>query len=109
MSTFGSPTTDYYWNPGVAGAEFEAEDVSSVIPGLGMLANSHLGLINAMMSAPRIVADLRRGRDPGAGASTHFHNVHFTARYGPIEAGSEVSGAGVVYTVAMALDSFGPK
>ncbi|GAX21693.1 hypothetical protein FisN_29Hh134 [Fistulifera solaris] len=79
----------YYWSPSNALAEFEAEEVSSVIPGLGMLANSHPGLVNAIQRPPQRVADLHRTQHPGAGASTHFHDVHFVAD-GDIEAGAEL-------------------
>ena len=41
----------YFWNPNYAAAEDEADDVSSIVPGVGMLANSHTGHINALESS----------------------------------------------------------
>ena len=56
-----------------------------------MLANSHpSSLVNAQIVPPKRVADLHRGRDPGAGASTKLHDLHYVASHGPIEAGAEI-------------------
>jgi SET domain len=55
----------------------------------GMLANSHTGLVNANIRAPKRFFDLDRGHDPGTGASTTFHDVYFDART-DIEAGAEL-------------------
>jgi hypothetical protein len=79
----------YFWNPTNTLGLHEADDVQSIIPGLGMLANSHTGLVNAVTVAPQRVEDLHRGRDPGAGASTTFHDHHFISA-GDIEAGAEL-------------------
>jgi len=79
----------YYWDPAVSIGAFEAEDVQSIIPGLGMLANSHTGLVNLGIKAPQRGSNLQRGRDPGAGASTTFYDVHFDAEEA-IEAGAEL-------------------
>jgi hypothetical protein len=38
---------EYYWRSSITSADFDADDVDSVLPGFGMLANSHTGLINA--------------------------------------------------------------
>ena len=80
----------YFWNAMNSLGLYEADDVQSIIPGLGMLANSHTGLVNSVNTAPQRVAQLHRGRDPGAGASTTYHDVHFVAGEGPIEAGAEL-------------------
>src|SRR3569623_2295749 len=42
----------YYWNSPMTMALHEARDVLSIVPGLGMLANSHTGLVNAELVAP---------------------------------------------------------
>jgi SET domain len=80
----------YFWNPSNTLGEHEAEDVESIIPGLGMLANSHTGLVNAELKLPGVIADLHRSRDPGAGAVTNFHDLHFVAIGGDIDVGSEL-------------------
>ena len=79
----------YYWNPDVTLGHFEADDVESIVPGMGMLANSHPGLVNAKIEPPQITHDLVVGRDPGAGASSNYHNVRFIASQ-DIEAGEEL-------------------
>jgi hypothetical protein len=61
----------------------------SLFLSLGMLANSHTGLVNADIKAPRRFAGLHRSKDPGTGASTTYHDVHFTAA-ADIEAGAEI-------------------
>jgi hypothetical protein len=71
--------SNYFWNAVNTMGVFEAGLIESIVPGLGMLANSHPGLVNAMMQPPETVADLHRGRDPGAGGSTLYHNIHFVA------------------------------
>jgi hypothetical protein len=79
----------YFWDSFITKGDLEANEVESILPGLGMLANSHTGLVNADNVAPERVVDLHRSKDPGAGASTHFHNVHFDA-VDDIEPGSEI-------------------
>lgn len=71
----------YYWEPAITLAVYEADDVQSIIPGLGMLANSHTALYNAEERAPRRLADLHRHQDPGTGAVTTYHEMHFDARH----------------------------
>lgn len=80
---------NYYWDPNNAMAEFDAREIETIIPGLGMLANSHTGLVNAQHKSPRRYADLSRLLDPGAGASSTYHDVHFDALQ-HIEAGAEL-------------------
>jgi hypothetical protein len=70
-------------------ARFDAMVVETIIPGLGMLANSHTGLVNAQHKSPRRFADLHRGIDAGTGASSTYHDVHFDALK-TIEAGAEL-------------------
>jgi SET domain len=83
---------NYYWDPTNAMAKFDARKVETVIPGLGMLANSHTGLVNAQHKSPRRFADFHRFLDPGAGASSTYHDVHFDALK-TIEAGAELYAA----------------
>lgn len=80
---------NYYWDPTNSLAVFDAMDVQSIVPGLGMLANSHTGLVNAKERPATKYAELHRGRDPGAGASTSYFDVHFVAK-GDIQAGEEL-------------------
>jgi hypothetical protein len=80
---------NYFWNAVNTMGDFEAGLIESIVPGLGMLANSHPGLVNARMQPPGTVADLHRGRDPGAGGSTLYHDIHFVAQQ-EIEAGAEI-------------------
>jgi hypothetical protein len=80
---------DYYWNARLTLGSFEAMGVASYLPGVGMLANSYPGLENAAIRAPGRTADLHRGRDPGAGAATTFHNSLFQANQ-DIEPGAEI-------------------
>jgi len=81
---------NYFWQPHNTAGTNEASDVESIVPGLGMLANSHDGLVNAHMVRPSLDnSDLRRQHDPGAGAVTYYHNLKFTASEN-IDAGSEI-------------------
>lgn len=54
-----------------------------------MLANSHTGLVNSQHKSPRRFPDLNRFLDPGTGASSTYHDVHFDALQ-KIEAGAEL-------------------
>jgi hypothetical protein len=80
---------NYYWSSHKTKGEYEAGQIQSIVPGMGMLANSHPGLVNAKMRPPQITNILRRDKDPGAGASSNFHNVRFVANQ-KIEAGAEL-------------------
>jgi hypothetical protein len=60
----------YYWTAESTMAQFDADFIESMVPGFGMLANSHTGLFNAAMRSPQQHPDLHRGLDPGSGAST---------------------------------------
>ena len=80
---------NYYWQAHNTGGAYEADDVQSVVPGLGMLANSHDGLVNALMVRPSLDTNLKRQQDPGAGAVTNYHHLKFTA-VGDMDAGSEI-------------------
>jgi hypothetical protein len=105
---------NYYWDSAVSYGAHEADTVQSVIPGLGMLVNSHPGLVNARIRPPTSVAPplhdptgrilipynqshfskpnptppfyFHRARDPGAGASTMYHDLHFVADTKPFQA-----------------------
>lgn len=80
---------NYYWQAHNTGGAYEARDVQSIVPGLGMLANSHDGLVNALMVRPSLDTNLKRLQDPGAGAVTNYHHLSFTA-VGDMDAGSEI-------------------
>jgi hypothetical protein len=80
----------YYWDPSVTLAQNEASDVQSIIPGLGMLANSHPGLVNAEQMPPhRRDYHLHRAIDIGAGASSSYHDIYFDAEK-DIQSGEEI-------------------
>lgn len=79
----------YHWNSLMTNIQFEAGNVQSTIPGLGMLANSHTGLVNARLVAPKQMTDLHRGQNPGAGSSTTYHDQHYMASR-DLEAGAEL-------------------
>ena len=82
---------NYYWNPPYTAASSEARDVESIVPGIGMLANSHTGAFNALSRRPfRDNAGLRVQTDPGAGASTTYHGMQYRAFNGDIAAGAEI-------------------
>jgi hypothetical protein len=70
---------NYYWSPMTSIGLYDAADIESIIPGLGMLANSHTGLVNAIVRAPTRFGDLHRGLDPATGSSTTYHNIYFDA------------------------------
>ena len=79
----------YFWNSDVMMAVYEAHDIQSIFPGLGMLANSHTGLVNAHVIPPHTTADLHRAKHAGSGASTSYHDGHYLARKN-IQAGEEI-------------------
>lgn len=71
---------DYYWDPGNTDSLYEADSVSSLIPGLGALANSHTGLVNTdMLRGRNDNTGLHRSADPGVGAYSSLHNLSYKA------------------------------
>lgn len=71
---------DYYWNAENTESCYEAEEVSSLVPGLGALANSHTGLVNVeMLRARNDNLGYHRSSDPGVGAFSSFHNLAYKA------------------------------
>lgn len=75
---------EYTWN--AAALKLHGEGVSEInaaSPGFGSAANCVLSLINVDEWIPEDMTDtiqLHRFRDPGAGASTRFHNRESTAK-----------------------------
>ena len=81
---------DYYWDPGHTDSLYEADDVNSLVPGLGALANSHTGLVNAGMLRPRHDSTaMHRSVDPGVGAFSNIYNLGYKAE-NDIPAGMEL-------------------
>ncbi len=81
---------DYYWDAGNTLSKYEADEVSSLVPGLGALANSHTGLVNCDMDAPSIDSvGNHRANNPGVGAFSTHHNLGFVAKH-DIPAGMEL-------------------
>jgi len=82
-SVYVSPSllASYYWACSVGHGSFLAKSVESLLPGVGMLANSHPGLLNVQMTRPLYDnAGLDRRADPGVGAFSSYHNYRFLAR-----------------------------
>jgi hypothetical protein len=69
-----SAMQSYYWTSTNALWDFDAEQVPSLVPGVGMLTNAHTGLNSLQMQLPKQTYDLHRYRDPGAGAVTTYHD-----------------------------------
>lgn len=69
---------NYFWNSDNTLGVHEAGRISSIVPGMGMLANSHTGLINSGMRRPtRESGGIHRSTHPSAGSSTTFHDLTF--------------------------------
>ena len=82
----------YVWSSFVSGGSFEASMVESLIPGIGMAANSFLPLINARSVMGSIDSAGVVGREhgsPGAGAFSSYHDMTYVAEMS-LEAGSEI-------------------
>ena len=84
-------THQYFWEPRNTLGLYDGEDeTQSIVPGFGMLANSHTGLINALMTRPQVnSAGLHRRSDPGAGAFSAYHKYTYLATR-HIQAGMEL-------------------
>lgn len=68
--------SNYGWNPDITkGGNLEARQVECLIPGCGMLANSHPILYNAQRLPPERIPS--NTTDPSLGASTYYHNIRF--------------------------------
>lgn len=81
---------DYYWDPSNTESSFEADEVSSLVPGLGALANSHTGLVNCKIGrGTSDIVGLHRSQDPSAGAFSSIHNMNYVANQN-IQAGMEL-------------------
>ncbi len=81
---------DYFWESQNTMGSAEANQVESLVPGIGTLSNSHTGLVNARMRPPKNTAnEFNRFTDPEAGASTNYHNVFFEAKQ-DVLAGTEL-------------------
>jgi hypothetical protein len=66
---------DYAWQGQATGGQYERTNVLSLVPGLGMLANSYYKHHNILPLAPQVdEGGLTRFDSPGAGAITHYHN-----------------------------------
>lgn len=72
--------SNYIWHGHTTLAHTESDTVWSFVPGVGALANFYPTLVNALLSAPVQTSDLHRGKDPGAGASSTYHNTQFVAK-----------------------------
>jgi hypothetical protein len=84
---------NYPWTAYLYGAHLEDEESKILYPGLGMLANSHLGLVNVMQKSVGGIEILNgpmdRRLDYGTGAYSLYHAASFNANTG-IERGSEL-------------------
>ena len=70
-------------------SQFDADEVNSVIPGLGMLANSHPGLINAANEGSLHRRPWTERSHPVTGSFTHYQDLTFSATE-DIEKGQEI-------------------
>ena len=79
----------YVWNADMIRAQFDADLVHSVVPGIGMLANSHPGLVNCHNEGANYRRPWTNRTHPATGAFTHYHNLTFSATV-PIQKGEEI-------------------
>jgi hypothetical protein len=81
---------EYMWDSHETGGFYEGTKVSSIIPGLGMLANGLSQSANILPFVPRVdEGGLTRVSSPGAGAITHYHNYTFWTSQ-QVDAGDEL-------------------
>lgn len=81
---------EYYWDPTNTESHYDADEVASLVPGLGALANSHTGLINCEMGrGTNDVVGLHRAKDAGVGAFSSVYNLPYKAK-NHIPAGMEI-------------------
>jgi hypothetical protein len=94
---FSNPSLvhDYTWTKHVAGATWEGE-VETLIPGLGMAANSFLPMVNALSvmgsidsSGVNFNSDEKVEMGPGSGAFSSYHGLIYLAQVN-MKAGDEV-------------------
>jgi hypothetical protein len=81
--------SSYFWKSIETHAYFDADQVESIVPGLGMLANGHLGLANVEQAACRDLRSTVPRADPRAGAQSHYNDCVFRSTR-PIPAGHEI-------------------
>ena len=73
---------DYYWEPRNGHGTWDSYrgGTQSLIPGMGMMCNSHPGLTNARMRRPEVdLAGLHRSRDAGSGGYSEYHGYRYVA------------------------------
>jgi hypothetical protein len=82
---------DYLWDSAETGTFYEGKLVVSAMSGVGMLANGQTdNQHNILPFVPTVdEGGLTRMESPGAGASTHYHNLTFYASK-PVTAGNEI-------------------
>lgn len=89
----GSILTNYPWDASNHGAVLESKSSKTLCTNLGMLANSHLGLINARQRSEDgieiLLGSIDRRSDFGTGATSLYHAASFNAEV-RIERGSEL-------------------
>ena len=91
LSSMKVLTYDYLWEGQETGGQYEGQRVSSVVAGIGMLANGHATDFNAVQPLEATVdsGELHRHTHYGAGAISHYWNYTFYASK-DIAAGGEV-------------------
>lgn len=86
--------TNYPWLSYTQGLQLEANEASVLFPNLGMLANSHLGLVNAKLigtNRPRYSRIEDRNVNPGTGAYLSTDGLSFSTNHDKgIEEGEEI-------------------
>lgn len=82
---------EYTWSSHVTGGSFEGKHIETLIPGLGMAANSFLSMVNtrSIMGTIDSAGTNFDEMGPGSGAFSSYHGLKYLAEV-PIEAGAEV-------------------
>lgn len=101
---FQTTISTYPWKSFLFNAHLDADDVHVISPGIGMLGNCHLGLINthlvmkAFGLAVQPIAINSMRRDAGTGAVAPFFGMNFYSKESAIGRGSELfSDYGIEY------------
>ena len=88
-----SALSNYPWTAILSGSHLEDVSSKGLIPNVGMLANSHLGLVNVKQTSyegvQSIIGSSDRSKDGSAGAYSLYHHSSFNADIN-IEEGQEL-------------------
>ena len=80
----------YHWDAGNTDSAYEGDSTDSLVPGIGAMANSHMGLFNVEMTRASIDSSgMHHSIDPGVGAFSTHYNLGWKATRA-IPAGMEI-------------------